>query len=594
MKRSRRKNRSSRKLKSKKLRYRHDSPSCSDTDFESSTSLSSSSSEDDEKVGRSRSNKLKNAKPGKKRAKKRSRDDQIRDLSPHPRKRKHSKRHDRCEVKKTNKRKKRRRDVSVSATSRDSLSCSTCGDGSTTSNESEIDRHRGRSGKRKRNRGKTERSRYRSKSHSPCSLCSEGSDYQNEVEDGSYVENNFRRLRSVIVVVGEENKLKTFDGNEQQEEVMHHPDDDHPSFGDMDSNDGMSKRELDRVTSNEASEVENKKEVVIPDIRNFLVVKDGGVQNEGSNNNHGGVTNDHPLNEGNNGSGNTDRINCIDLESILRQRALENLRKFKGVPPKNVETSANCQVDNSNDAKQLYSPVSNSVRIKSPRDDAEINGKGFSGQGGGNAVNPMIVEENGVESTNAIDSAVASTHDPIYSSQNLGKISSTSNGMNELKQDISSLDQEAVNDNICQKVDADICSTTSRSNLVYAALRPDSKVDFLVKQASAPQEYIQTKPSVSDMGVDEIAQMQIQTRNNDDQNIVNGFDSSAHKPSSSLNYFSGENSLNKPRHESGEGSQFEQKTMSVMRGGEMVQVRILTKIYIFNSKYNDTSLSRTS
>lgn len=573
MKRSRRKSKSSRKLMSKKLRYRHDSPSCSDTDFESSTSVSSSSSEDDKKVRRSRSKTRKNVKPSKRRSKKQSYDCQSRECSPHPRKRKHSKRNDRFEVKKADK-KKRRRDGSVGANS-DSLSCSTCGNGSTTSNESEVVRHRGRSGKRKGNMGKTEKSRYRSKSRSPCSLCSEGSDYQKEVDDDSYVENNCRRLRSIIVVVGEENKLETFVGNEQQEGVTHQPDDDHPSFGDLDRKDAMSKRELDYVISEEAPLVDNKGEVDITDNRNSMVVKDDGVQNEGSNKNNGGVTNGHSLDERKNGcSENTDSVNCIDLELILRQRALENLRKFKGAPPRNVAIIANCKVDHNNDAKPLYSPVSKSVHVTSPRDDAEINSKGFSRQG---AVNSMIVKENGVKSTDAIDSAVVSIDDPVYSSQNLSKISNGSNGMNELKQDISSLDQEVINDSICQKADADICSTTNRSNLVIAALRPESKVDSLIKQAYSAQESIQTKPSISDIGVDETAQTQTQMRNTDGQIIHNGLGSSAHKPSS-LNSISGENSLNMSRHETGEGSQFEQKTMSVMRGGEMVQVNY--KVYI--------------
>ncbi|XP_022941381.1 pre-mRNA-splicing factor CWC22 homolog isoform X3 [Cucurbita moschata] len=518
MKRSRRKSRSSRKLKS--MRYRHDSPSGSDNDSESSTSLSSSSTEDDEKVGRSRSKMRKNAK---KRAKKRSHDRQRRDYSPHPRKRKHSKRDECCEMKKSNK-KKRKRDASVRATSSDSLSCSTCGDGSTTSNEREIDRRKGRSRKRKENMGKIERSRYWSKSHSPCSLCSEGSDHQNEVENVCYVENNFRRLRSVIVVVGEEDKLETFDGNELQENVTHQPDHDHPSFGDINRNDGMSNRELDNLISEEAP-------VIITDNRNSIVVKDDGVQNEGSNNNHGGSTHDHPLYERKNGcSVNTDDTNCIDLESILRQRALENLRKYKRVLPRNVETPANYEVDNSNDAKQLDSPVSKLVHVTSPRDEAGINGHRFSRQGGGNAVNSMIIE-NGVKSTDEMDSAVASTYDPVYSSQHL-------------------------------------------------ALKPESNVDSLTEQASASQESIQTKPSKSDMGDGETTQTQTQMRNNDVQNIGDGFGSSAHKPSSSssLNSISGESLLNDSRHESGEGSQFEQKTMSVKRGGEMVQVNY--KVYI--------------
>ncbi|XP_022935712.1 uncharacterized protein LOC111442542 isoform X1 [Cucurbita moschata] len=576
--RSRRKSKSSRRLKSKKLRYRHDSPSCSDTDFESSTSVSSSSSEDDKKVRRSRSKTRKNSKPSKKRSKKQSHDHQSRECSPHPRKRKHSKRSDRYEAKKTNK-KKRRRDASVGATNSDSLGRSTCGDGSSTSSDSEIDRRRGRSGKRKRNMVKTEGRRYRSKSRSPCSLCSDGSDFQNEVEDDSYVENSCRRLKSIIVVVGEEDELKTFVGNEQQEAVTHQLDDNHPSFGDMNSKDGTSKRELDYVISKEAPEVESKNKIVTPDNRNSLILNDDGVRNEGSNKNHGGVTNDHSLDERKNGcSGNTESINCIDLESILRQKALENLRKFKGVSPRNVEIIANCKVENNNDAKQLISPVSKSVHVTFPRDDAEINVKGFSRQDGGDAVNSMIVKGNGFKSTDAIDTAVASMHDPVCSSQNLGKISNGSNGMNEPKQDISSLDQEVINDNICLKADADIYSTTNRSNLVIAAFRPESKVDSFIKKASVDQECIQTKSSISDIVVDETAQTQTQMTNNDDQNIRNGFGSSAYKSSSSLNPISGENRLDKSRQESGEGSQFEQKTMSVMRGGEMVQVNY--KVYI--------------
>ncbi|KAL0545831.1 hypothetical protein IC582_015727 [Cucumis melo] len=525
--RSRRKSKSSRKLKSKKQRYRHDSPSCSDTDFESSTSVPSSSSEDDKKVRRSRSKTRKNVKPSKKRFKKQSHDRQSRECSPNPRKRKHSKRNDRREVNKANK-KKRRRDVSVGHS--DSLSCSTCGNGTTTSNESEVVRRRGRFAKRKGNMRKTGSGRYMSKSRSPCSLHSEGSDYQNEVDDDSYVEKNFRRLRSIIVVVGEENKLKTFVGNEQQEEVTNQLSDDHPSSGEMDSKDATGKRGLDYVVTKEALVVENEKEVDVPNYRNSMVVKDGGVQNEGSNKNHGGVTNDHSSDEIKNGcSDNTDSINCIDLESMLRQRALENLRKFKGASPRNVETIANCKVDHNNAAKQLRSPVSDSVHVTSPKNNAEINSKRFSRQGGGNAINSMILKENGVKSMDAIDSAVATMHDPVYSSQNL-------------------------------------------------ALRPEPKVDSLIKQTSAAQESVQTKPSISDVGVGETAQTQTQMRNNDDLNIRNGLGSSAYEPSSSLNSISGEDSLNMSNQESGESSQFEQKTMSVMRGGEMVQVNY--KVYI--------------
>ncbi|XP_022981945.1 uncharacterized protein LOC111480938 isoform X3 [Cucurbita maxima] len=180
----------------------------------------------------------------------------------------------------------------------------------------------------------------------------------------------------------------------------------------MDRNDGMSNRELDNLISEEAP-------VIITDNRNSIVVKDDGVQNEGSNNNHGGSTHDHPLYERKNGcSVNTDDTNYIDLESILRQRALENLRKYKRVLPRNVETPANCEVDKSNDAKQLDSPVSKSVHVTSPRDEAGINGNRFSRQGGGNAVNSMIIE-NGVKSTDEMDSAVASTYDPVCSSQRL-------------------------------------------------------------------------------------------------------------------------------------------------------------------------------
>ncbi|KAI4388131.1 hypothetical protein MLD38_000489 [Melastoma candidum] len=230
-----------------------------------------------------------------------------------------------------------RRDASVSYSS-----CSTCADRSVSEDEYESRRgrsgrresRRGRSGKRESRRGRSGKresrrgsgTRDRSGSCSSYRQCSRSSSAQHSMlsgdsrsEERATDENNSRRLRSVIVVV---NAMER--GGEENKEEFVYDKDDYPSSRSNDSNDDESKKELGHDLRNELEmkgmrENRKGKEVVVSNL-------DGEPRSAGRN-----------VQDENQGSGGSSGTNQKDLESMLRQRALLNLQKLRGV--KKCETS---------------------------------------------------------------------------------------------------------------------------------------------------------------------------------------------------------------------------------------------------------------
>lgn len=355
-----------RRNKSKKLRGHDDSVSYSDDDSRSSSmSISSFTSEDDYKRRRSRSRTRKDVKVSKKRARRSSSTRDSMRESTRVKKRKRSKRNaDLDKKKKTHK--NPRRDVSISSRSISSRSCSTC----SSSEENEYEKPRGRSERRerdKRDKGKgkavTRRSRYRSRSSS-CSRYSEG--YQSE--DKLTGENNRRRLKSVITVVkGQEEKEESeLDRDGHKEEIIYDHDD-YPSCRSNDSNDGGSKREFEHshVTSEKgrgAEDVKGKKPL-FSDIKTSEVAdlsEDDGGRYDGSKPisydleaNNCSKENNHKV---------SDTAKSDDLESILRQKALENLRKHRGGNTIIAKTLADQKEKSHNDVKQSSIAITESVQ----------------------------------------------------------------------------------------------------------------------------------------------------------------------------------------------------------------------------------------
>ncbi|KAK9938036.1 hypothetical protein M0R45_014796 [Rubus argutus] len=543
------------KIKSKGEKYRSKKLLKSDSSF---------SSEDDRRSRsrRARSRTRRDAKGTKKRARKRSFSRDSSEDSPRPRvkKRKASKKDNDYESKKRNRsREKPRRIARTSSVSSESWSCSTCPGGDISGDEIESKRHRGRPEKRKReetDRNKVEsrtgRSMYRSRSRSLRSQFSE-SDCQSEEKVTG--ESNARRLKSVIAVTEEDNQGRWLDEDGHKEEITYDHDD-YPSCRSNDSNDGGSKRELDthlHVASEERTRLEgaNEEEGLVSNTRIMdlpksgnIFHKDGGRQEEVFNSSHDGTRVTDDVNESK-VSGEISSLINDDLETILRQKALENLKRFRGKDQRFA-------VSNPEDKKQPYTVKAELVQIESPKVD-----------GAKEYVAEIIGGTQLVEETNA------PLRGSICSSINPEKEPDKKNDGNEVasaKGDVacSTPPQEAVAGKSNKKV-----TTTADVD------KPNLATPESLKRPLASQEPPRERLLVTERRVDNVAcgtaQTVNQSSNSNGQDISNGSGSAAPEPS-------GENRSDKQQDEAKDGSQFEQKTMSVMRGSEMVQVSY--KVYI--------------
>ncbi|XP_004291501.1 PREDICTED: DEAD-box ATP-dependent RNA helicase 42 [Fragaria vesca subsp. vesca] len=564
------------KYRSKKVCRRDDSLSFSDED--DSRSLSSSfSSEDGRRSRRARSRTRRDVKGSKKRARKRSYSSDSSEESPRPRakKRKASKKYE--AKKRSRSRDKPRRNARTSSVSSESRSCSTCQGGGISGDEIESKRHRSRLEKRMRegtDRNKvesgTERSRYRSRSRSLCRNYGESDCQSQERVSG---EGNGRRLRSVIAVSKEDNEGRWLDEVGHKEEITYDHDD-YPSCRSNDSNDGGSKRELDnhlQVASEVRMRVESAKEegalvsdaeiMRLPSSGNICDRDDGG-QAEGINSSCDETRITDHVNE-NKISGEISSLKDEDLETVLRQKALENLKRFRGKPQKIAVTG------DKEDKKQPPGAKAESVQLESPK------------VGGGAR---MLVVKSSKEDISENDQTrlVEGTNgsparDSICLSEIFEKELIRKNGRDETvsaKQDVvCPTHQEAVSGS------SKMASTTpdvDKPNLAApkstsSSLKPHSILKRALASLQHPQDRLLVTKSSVDNTVFGTAQSVTQSSNNDGLDISNGSGSTGPEPS-------GENRSDLQQDEAKDGLQFEQKTMSVMRGSEIVQVSY--KVYI--------------
>ncbi|GMY31870.1 micronuclear linker histone polyprotein [Fagus crenata] len=644
---SKSKSRSKKYNKSKKLRRHDDSLSFSDNDdSRGSASVSCSGSQDDSRSRRARSRTRKDVKgskkrtqrrsyscesseEGKKRSRGRSRQHESSKESPHVRKRIGSKRKESSEVgRKTQKKKKPRREASVSSVSRgSSCSCSSCQVGSTRNHESEFERHRGRSERKEKEKRKvekvksgTKRIRYRSRSGSSCSRSSENNEYWSE--ENKTGENNFNRLRSVITVREEENEDSVSNKDEHKEEIVY-DNDDYPSCRSNDSNDGGYKRELyhqSNVASEKKMRVDNEKEEepVISNTRTTEITE-SGKDFEGQYPSSSGVgRNDVVKGKVAEVSG---RVDGDDLESILRQRALENLIRFRGGLQKNANTPASKKDKNDGDVKQPSTAKSELVQIKFPKDDGakiihtkspkeddaelqvatqevrEIRVPALRRASNLNLQNDEKTPENGGNKSGSAKQeyacapaqvAVADKPHEKVNSAISSVITRPKLGMpiarhNSFKTH-TTLEQTpaevSVADKPHEKVNSAVGSVITRPKFGTPLARHNSfKTHTTLEQTPAPEEYHQANLSGSALvkSAAETAQIVSPSSNNSNEDVKNASGSAAAE-SSCVKSILTESGSNKPQDGTAEGSQFEQKTMTVMRGGEMVQVSY--KVYI--------------
>lgn len=630
----------SRRYKSKKLHRRE--VSLSSSDYDDSTSLDtslSSSSEDTYRSRRARSSKRKDEKGRRKKAKRHSRNHESSEDSLHDRKRKGAKRKIEHEVReKPYKKKKLRKEESVSSISDGSLSCSTCQGESTSGDEGEFKSRRGRSERKikekrrlKRGRSGSERSdRYRARSCSSCSWFSEGSD---EWTEEKYVsKNNSRWLRSVITVTDEAEEARESCRNQNKEEVVN--DHDYPR-GSNDSNDRASKRELDRhspLALKKKIRIEDEKLDENADFRDRNY-SDRSQYDTSKIDVYGASTSESVEKKTSETSGAS--MKGDDLESILRQRALENLRKFRGQIQSNANASSQ-KIKTGDDMKQPYIENHELVQGKSVVKNAAV---------GANFDKKTLVEENNLPAgrSNSVASSsknernlngakgksVSVKHhstcaaEKLIDAENPGEtiIASASyitnspelntpesshhslkchpsqkqtpaSGQEKLVVTESTIDRHSsVNAHFVSQSSKDdmknnrgLCSVNPNPSFSISNFRCDNlnkeleefkdHSQFESKQTSDSHEPRHTKCLVTEGNVDQNASKTnaaIQSVIDSERDADKLSASAAAKPC--LESSSVENSSNKLQQgEASQGSQFEQKTMNVMRGGEMVQV----------------------
>ncbi|PON34141.1 hypothetical protein PanWU01x14_346840 [Parasponia andersonii] len=653
------------KHESKKLRHR---VSNSDESSSSMSGSSSSSSSQELKL-KSKTSRLRTRKDvisSKKRAKRRSYSVESSEDSPRVRKRKGSKRKRDYEAKrKTYSKKKPRRGDSVRSLSSRSLSCSTCQGDSLSSHEVEFKSHRSKRAREERDLEKVEstkkRSRYGSRSSS-YSQCSESSNYQSK--EKVLVENKSRWLRSVITVAERDDEERGLDKDEHKEEIIF-VHDDYPSCRSNDSLDVGSKRVegegdyISHVDPEKKMRLENEKgnDTAVSDFRLTKLSNSGKVSDEdddghfdGNNRSSEEFGTTDPVNEKTSEVfGANSSVNETDLESVLRQKALENLRRFRGGHQFSGNTTLNQKdkIDVDEKAKQSCTAKAESVQtrfteqddtkvvgVNSPKEDpveavvstepqsvkgvrvpAVTKGPTCSSQIKENIIernigcsdsvsakqivacstDQMTIAGESKQKVNAANSAVkAKLAKPALTHQ----LSNTHSALKQAPKGEESQIDEIITDrnpggnesvsakqNIARSTDWMTIAGNSKQkvNAGTSALKPKlatlaSKTHSPLKQASKAEEsrakLLETKNTLDETAV---LTSPAVTKNSDidGKDINNACSSAAFEPSKST---SGDAKSDKLQDEAEEGSQFEQKTMSVMRGGEMVEVSY--KVYI--------------
>ncbi|KAL5736387.1 hypothetical protein ACOSQ2_031175 [Xanthoceras sorbifolium] len=580
--RKRSKSRTRRSDKFKKLRRHEDSDSSSSDsdDSRNSISVSSSSSDDGYRSKRSRSRMRKDVKGRRKRARKRSSSRESTKESRPVKKRKGSKKIDDLQTgKKTDKRKKnkkkkksKKREVRVSSASSGSRSCSSCHDGSGSSGESEVEKKRSRFDRKDEDRKRLEkvksgskRSRSRSRSWSSYSHCSVGSGYRSEEKMTGEV--NPRRLKSVIIVLREGREDTGMDEDKHKEEMVCDYDD-CPPCRSNDSIDGVSKRDLvhkSHVASEKKRHAEDEKreELFISNMRTGNVLesdKDSGSEYNKSNPGCCGIGVNNAVKETNNeDSGGVDSPGSYDLESILRQKALENLRTFRKGTQLDTKAPVNQKDMNECDAKTLTTTKAEVYQHESPK-------------GGDHRVIGASPE------TEVNTSPAVSKGSTDFAHKEMSGLNDVSKGSGSTKDDaVHPPDQAALFSNPNENVTVTVRSASRKPRLVSLSSRKELS-DACINKNHVPelQEPPQAKSGIANSVV-ENARTAISLPGNSNGEEASNV-SASDDPSTCPKSLSGGVSSNKPQDEATEDSQFQQKTMSVMRGGEMVEVSY--KVYI--------------
>ncbi|KAM7503980.1 hypothetical protein LguiB_002884 [Lonicera macranthoides] len=583
-----RRSKKSNRNKSKKLVRLDDSSSYSDEESTSSMSVFSSSSKDDYSSRKARSHKRSNVKSSKKRASRRTSSSPERSKAAlRVKKKRGSKRkHRDSEVTKKRKYKKSRRDANISSSSSDSRSCSTC---SSSSGESEFERVRGRSREKKKDKGDsgkarsaTKKRKNRSPSLSSCSRFSDASG--NDSKEKVAGEVNSRRLRSVITVVkqAEEKDMNESEKDVHTEEIVYDHDD-YPSRSN-DSTDGANKRELVHQSSDESEKRRRVENVLGQEAMDSeLATNEFTVSITDKKEKENGVS--VTVVDGSGGE---------DLESILRQKALENLKRFRGRGQPNAKPHADEEKKSDINVKQLSNAEAEFVQ----RQDKPVSIG--TAQSVGQNRRPKLNRDS-LFSTQA-DAKILDRKESLPTWADV-KILNRKESL-PTTADVKMLDR---NESLPRRVDEKILegkeslhpraerkipdgryrgiepgssqSESSLSKLRQESLGTGSSLKPAPTSLKSPKASLVLTESTVNEGVGETSQTSGDTSSNrHGVGVTEASGSTATEPASSVKPSSEEDNSREGQGHAKDSSQFEQKTMSVMRGGEMVQVSY--KVYI--------------
>ncbi|KAL5972548.1 hypothetical protein ACLOJK_039352, partial [Asimina triloba] len=548
------------KNKSKKRRHPVASVSYSDSDWRSGSSPSISSSSSDESY---RARRMTRPRDYTKRNSKRSRrssssSSEGRVSVPRHHKRKgESKWSTKLDKRKKPIKKKRKNACSPGSDS--SKSCSTCRDlNSSGIEDSEIERSR-RSVVRKVNiRGRShhkENSRKRkyhsrSRSSSSCSGCSRGSHGRDNVR---LVEKSFpRRLESVITIFRDSENGQGKDEDKADIIPAH---DDCPSRSN-DSYEGAAKRD------NEPQHFDHSGQYALEKVRpenEGMKYKDGVAGAQPG-------QRDCPFSEKN---------NCVsetpDLEHLLRQKALENFKRFRD----GLACSKPCGVENGGDGVLRESTVESSQTRDKKSGMASLDGRLTVDLGNHGCIRSRHVSE----SKTVVNPLPVGSHNSAEDINFIGVNSKTIESSLTLRSDSvcnksihrqmhSGKPEKAANDAINVATTACLNENQHSRNGELALNESSNKQseqlsgikDVLLEKVAGISSTTATPRSMQGMGVK--------------KSDASGSLLSPHHESKVTDHASTETLAEEVK----DGSQYEQKTMSVMRGGEMVQVSY--KVYI--------------
>ncbi|KNA13952.1 hypothetical protein SOVF_111940 [Spinacia oleracea] len=581
-KHSKKKSRSSRE-KPRKLKQRDHSVSCFDEDSISIKLVSCSSPGDDsrsKKRGRSRDRRHKR---DKKRSKRSSGDD-----SPHVKESKKSKKSRGSDSRKKRHVKRRKRDRSVSSSSSRSRSFPLREPGDDSDREFERKEEKVESKERKgrekdREKSGSKRSRHSSRSLSPCSVHSGNSSHYSE--ERVLEKSNPKRLKSVIVVmkekkVPEEQELNRVDGHEN-EIVFDY--DDYPSKSN-DSIDGVSGREALSYSHDVSSEKrtlgEPNKEPVASDIRtsDFRGIQRHFVEGSGglsssyvrSKVDVPSIENRSAVFTANAGP------NHEDLEAILRQKALENLLKRQV----NLSTKVTAGKKGDHDTEVNRSSIVKAQPVDQSMPHVEGNNKAV--QNVGKVVNDVTYTSNTTNLRGPLEdtgpskdnndvhllSAKVETAHPEEKCKTPGNfINSRSNvGLSMSRKEILGA-KNTWKRQLTPRESSQKNLSAPKEMIVKDSNEKMMSQEKFQRKLCVPQE-TNSKDSTRDAASPQIGRKGSTVK----------VDTVAVSEASSSAPASGHESRNDNTNETDEDTQFEKKSMSVMRGGEMVQVSY--KVYI--------------